>query len=118
MAGHRQGTRRAHKHKQHIRNQRGTNTTNGLKYKTGQQGEPMTHVTRQSGENTEQVWAWGAGRQKTKDETRLNSKTQTPELKTQAGMTAAVRPYITTPNKINKCLHPCCYLHCFSISCK
>ncbi|MED6262334.1 hypothetical protein ATANTOWER_017898 [Ataeniobius toweri] len=29
----------------------------------------MTNVTRQSGENTEQVWPWGAGRQKTKDQT-------------------------------------------------
>ncbi|MED6289089.1 hypothetical protein CHARACLAT_032805 [Characodon lateralis] len=40
-----------------------TKETNGLKYITEQQGEPMTNVTRQSGENTEQVWAWGEGRQ-------------------------------------------------------
>ncbi|MED6270742.1 hypothetical protein CHARACLAT_013414 [Characodon lateralis] len=31
----------------------------------------MTNITRQSGENTEQVWGWGAGRQKTKDQTRV-----------------------------------------------
>ncbi|MEQ2280982.1 hypothetical protein AMECASPLE_025719 [Ameca splendens] len=53
-----------HKKKQRIRNQQGTKETNGLKYKNRQQGEPMTHVTRQSGENTEQVWAWVQGDRK------------------------------------------------------
>ncbi|MED6294137.1 hypothetical protein CHARACLAT_018044, partial [Characodon lateralis] len=62
---------------------RGTKETNGLKYKTEQQGEPMTNVTRQSGENTEEVWV-----RETKRKTRPGNltKTQTQELKTKAGM--------------------------------
>ncbi|MED6253906.1 hypothetical protein ATANTOWER_007555 [Ataeniobius toweri] len=49
----------------------------------------MTNVTRQSGENTEQVWAWGAGRQKTKDQT---SCSKTPETESPIIPPAVIEP--------------------------